>query len=143
MKQQRNTRQRQIILKAVKSRVDHPTADQIYFDVRQIDGNISRGTVYRNLKLLALNEEVMQVKIDQADRYDWRVDLHYHLVCSECGMIEDVPLPYHGELDNELEKRTGYLIERHRTIFTGVCPQCRRKKLEENRKAQKMENPEG
>jgi Fe2+ or Zn2+ uptake regulation protein len=34
MKQQRSTRQRQLVLDAVRARHDHPTADQIYLDVR-------------------------------------------------------------------------------------------------------------
>ena len=52
MKQQRNTRQRQLVLDAVRARCDHPSADQIYLDVRAVDDRISRGTVYRNLKVL-------------------------------------------------------------------------------------------
>ena len=43
MKKQRNSKQRRIILDAVTARCDHPTADQIYLDVRAIDGKISRG----------------------------------------------------------------------------------------------------
>lgn len=35
MKQQRNTRQRQLVLDAVRSRQDHPTAEQIYQSVRE------------------------------------------------------------------------------------------------------------
>ncbi|MBD9196384.1 MAG: transcriptional repressor, partial [Clostridiales bacterium] len=37
MKQQRNTRQRQLVLDAVRSRRDHPTADQIYQSVHAVD----------------------------------------------------------------------------------------------------------
>lgn len=42
MKQQRNTKQRQMVLDAVRARCDHPSADQIYHDVRFSDGRISR-----------------------------------------------------------------------------------------------------
>ena len=41
MGKQRNSRQREIILDAVMAREDHPTADQIYLDVRQMDEKIS------------------------------------------------------------------------------------------------------
>ena len=34
MKTRRNSKQRQLVLEAVKARCDHPTADQIYLDVR-------------------------------------------------------------------------------------------------------------
>ena len=47
--QKRNTKQRELVLEAVINRRDHPTADEIFADVRERDGKISRGTVYRNL----------------------------------------------------------------------------------------------
>ena len=37
MKQQRNTRQRQLVLDVVRGRRDHPTAEQIYQSVREQD----------------------------------------------------------------------------------------------------------
>ena len=55
MKQQRNTRQRQLVLDVVRGRRDHPTAEQIYQSVREQDAHVSRGTVYRNLNLLCDN----------------------------------------------------------------------------------------
>lgn len=126
MKQQRNTRQRQLVLDAVRARQDHPSADQIYFDLRAADGRISRGTVYRNLKLLVDNGEILHVKVPGVDRFDRRVDYHYHLLCTGCGALTDVAMPYHAELDRDLAGQTGYRIDRHRTVFEGLCPACRR-----------------
>ena len=83
MKHQRNSRQREIIRDAVMARCDHPTADQIYLDVREKDDKISRGTVYRNLGILSENGNVTNVKVPAADRYDSRLDRHYHLFCTE------------------------------------------------------------
>ena len=96
MKKQRNSKQRRIILDAVTARCDHPTADQIYLDVRAIDGKISRGTVYRNLGILSENEEITNVKVPAADRYDSRCDRHYHIFCTGCGRVFDAPLSYHA-----------------------------------------------
>lgn len=124
MKQQRNTKQRQLILDAVKSHHDHPCADQIYLDVRAVDNKISRGTVYRNLNFLAENEDILQVKLPSADRFDCRLDLHYHIMCTCCGAVCDVPVSYHSELDQELTEETGYVVKRHRTLFEGLCPNC-------------------
>ena len=99
MKKQRNSKQRRIILDAVTARCDHPTADQIYLDVRAIDGKISRGTVYRNLGILSENEEITNVKVPAADRYDSRCDRHYHIFCTGCGRVFDAPLPYRADYD--------------------------------------------
>lgn len=50
--QRRNTKQRKLVLDAVRQSYNHPTADEIYNVVRAQDDKISRGTVYRNLNLL-------------------------------------------------------------------------------------------
>ena len=63
MKTRRNSKQRQLVLEAVKARCDHPTADQIYLDVRAQDDKISRGTVYRNLGLLSDEGQISQVRV--------------------------------------------------------------------------------
>ena len=125
MKQQRNTRQRQLVLEAVQDHCDHPTADQIYLDVRARDSRISRGTVYRNLGILEDNGEILHVKVPSADRFDYRTDLHYHLFCTKCGAVSDAPAEYDRELDERLSSATGFAVERHRTVFEGLCPKCR------------------
>ena len=127
MKQKRNSRQRQMILDAVSKRHDHPTADEIYLDVRAKDEKISRGTVYRNLGVLTENREISNVKLPAADRYDCRIDYHYHLLCTECNKVFDAPHIYHREFDEKAAEDTGFLIKRHRVVFEGVCPECRKK----------------
>lgn len=130
MKKQRNTRQRSIILEAVSSRRDHPTADQIYSDLRAKDDKISRGTVYRNLGNLATEGKITNVKVPTAERYDFRLDRHYHMFCTECGKVFDAPLEYCEDYDRQIETETGFQICRHRLVFEGVCPECCRKSRE-------------
>lgn len=127
MKQQRHTKQRQRVLEAVLSRRDHPSADQIYLDVRQTDEHISRGTVYRNLNLLAEQGEVCQVKVPGADRYDLRAEIHPHLLCTACGTVRDAPLIYKAALDRQVAAETGYQAVRHQIVFEGLCPACQRR----------------
>lgn len=124
MKKQRNSKQRQMILETVMKRNDHPTADQIYIDVRAKNDKISRGTVYRNLGILSENEEITNVKVPAADRYDSRRDRHYHIYCTCCGKTSDAPLSYHTDYDEKIEQETGFQIKRHRLIFEGLCPDC-------------------
>lgn len=124
MKQQRNTKQRQLVLDAVRARCDHPSADEIYLDVRAIDNLISRGTVYRNLKILVKQGKVLRVKLPNIDRFEAQLDKHYHILCIKCGSVYDIPFPYHENMDKQVAEITGYTIERHRAIFEGVCPEC-------------------
>lgn len=124
MKSHRNSKQRQVILDAVRSRCDHPSADQIYLDVRARDDKISRGTVYRNLGILSETGEILNVKVPAADRYDSRVDKHYHIYCTGCGKTFDAPLDYHFEYDKQVADATGFQISRHRLVFEGLCQEC-------------------
>jgi len=125
----RDTKQRQLVLNAVRARCDHPTADQIYDDVHTINTRISRGTVYRNLNLLCEEGAICHVRVPGADRYDLRTDLHYHMFCIICKKVIDAPYPYKTFLDNEIAKKSGYKIIRHRLIFEGVCPECQSNKI--------------
>ena len=99
----RNTRQRQLVLDAVRSRCDHPTAEDIYLQVRETDERVSRGTVYRNLNLLTEAGVITTVKTPGTTRFDWRCDGHGHAVCRCCGAVADVMLPY----DDGLDERAG------------------------------------
>lgn len=128
MKKQRYSRQRQLILDAVKRRHDHPSADQLFIDIHALDNKISRGTVYRNLNLLVENGEILHVKGPDADRFDSRLDKHYHMLCTECGTLLDAPVQYDEKLDQVVAKLAGCSIERHDTIFDIVCPKCRQEK---------------
>ena len=130
MRQQRNSKQRQLVLDAVQTRCDHPTADQIYLDVRAKDAKISRGTVYRNLGILSEDGQITNVKVFAADRFDSRLDRHYHLVCTSCGKVFDAPLEYHTEYDDQIAEETGFRINRHRMIFEGLGPECAKREEE-------------
>jgi Fur family peroxide stress response transcriptional regulator len=52
MKTLKYSRQRESIKSYLTGRTDHPTAEQIYMNVKKEYPNISLGTVYRNLALL-------------------------------------------------------------------------------------------
>lgn len=128
VKQHRDTRQRKLILDAVRRHTDHPSADQIFIEVRSTDSKISRGTVYRNLNYLADTGEITHVRVPGADRYEIRTDFHYHLYCTGCGMVRNVPLEYHHDADRDVAEASGYLVFRHRTVFEGLCPKCQERK---------------
>ena len=125
--QRRNTRQRRLILDAVRAHNDHPTADEIYLYVRKRDDKISRGTVYRNLNLLGETGQISLIKSPGGTRFDWRVDGHPHVTCRICGAVMDAPLPYDERIDEAVARETGFAVESHSTMFEGICPACQQK----------------
>ena len=85
------SRQRQIIKDFLITRKDHPTADTVYMNVRNEHPNISLGTVYRNLSLLADLGEIQRLRFgDGVDHYDADTSEHYHFICTKCGSIIDL-----------------------------------------------------
>lgn len=120
--ERRNTKQRQIILDAVRSRCDHPTANEIFSQVSKKYPNISLGTVYRNLDILAELGEINKIKLNDADRFDLTVVPHNHFYCTKCKRIFDIDVPYSVKEDDR--KIEGFYIESHQTIYSGICPDC-------------------
>ena len=85
------SRQRESIKEFLTGRTDHPTADFVYENMKQIYPNISLGTVYRNLSLLADLGEIQKLSsFGGADRFDARTVPHCHFMCTRCGRVMDV-----------------------------------------------------
>ena len=73
----RNTIQRALVLETVNKLQNHATADEIYEAIISEHPNISRATVYRNLKLLSEMGEIRRLEIPGGpDRFDHRVHNH-------------------------------------------------------------------
>lgn len=120
----RSTRQRALVLEAVRSLHNHPTSADVYDAVREKHPSISRATVYRNLNVLTEQGEVLHIPVaGGADRYDFRCDCHYHAICRECGVVYDVEMPSE-DLLSSVRDTHGFLIEGFDIIFNGLCPDC-------------------
>ena len=92
------SRQRESIKEFLRTRTDHPTADVVYENMKLIYPNISLGTVYRNLSLLADLGEIKKLSsFAGADHFDGRTERHCHFMCIRCER-ENFPhlaLPVH------------------------------------------------
>ncbi|MDI3542813.1 MAG: Fur family transcriptional regulator, peroxide stress response regulator [Candidatus Atribacteria bacterium] len=126
----KKTKQREAILEILKNTKSHPTADEIYQKVRQEIPRISKGTVYRNLKLLAEKGEAIKIDTEGTEaRYDARVESHYHFRCDSCGKVFDVDVPVDAELDKKAAQETGFNITHHILEFRGLCSECQKKTI--------------
>lgn len=122
----RRSRQRDAIMTYLRSRTDHPSAEQIYESVRQEIPNISLGTVYRNLTLLNDQGEIRLISVGTgADHFDANAAPHDHFVCRVCQSIID--LPHVSSKAPEDLKNAGFdgVIEDSCTYYYGVCGSCR------------------
>ena len=124
----RNSKQRTALLDLLRSTKSHPTASWLYGRLKTGFPDLSLGTVYRNLSMLAERGLVRVLRSGSAfDRFDADTRAHYHVVCEVCGKVEDVDLAADATLEVRAEEASGYRISTHRLDFIGICPACREK----------------
>ena len=122
----RNTIQRQIILDALKSIGDHPSAEALYAEIQKNYPSISKATVYRNLRQLSEAGMISQLAvIDDVARYDGRTDTHYHCNCKVCGAVFDAEIDCFAGIGDIIRDKHGFDVDRHDVMFTGTCRDCR------------------
>lgn len=126
MTKTRMTKQRKTILKVLKNTDSHPTADSIYEEVKKEIPNISLGTVYRNLNLLADKGKITVINYaNDQSHYDGNTENHYHFRCNDCGDVFDIELKLLNEkVNNKVENNSDFIVENHRLEFYGLCPSC-------------------
>ena len=90
----RVTPQRVLINRTLRELDRHVTADEVLEAVSERLPNASLPTVYSTLELLEELGMVRRVAARSgASLYDPRADEHQHVVCRECGRVEDLDVP--------------------------------------------------
>lgn len=121
----KRSKQREMIKDFLMTRKDHPTADIVYMNVRQQIPNISLGTVYRNLTLLADIGEIQRLRMgDGVDHFDADISGHNHFICKECGKVIDLEMDSIEHINDIASKNFGGRIAGHITYFYGTCEDC-------------------
>ncbi len=121
----KHSRQRDSIHQCLRNRYDHPTAETVYLSIKEDFPNISLGTVYRNLSLLAELGEIQKISTGVGpDRFDGNPAPHYHFLCRACGKVLDIDMPAQHSLHALAGKKFSGIIEAHSIQFRGLCPDC-------------------
>ena len=122
MKSQRFSQQRERIYEAVRTSMEHPSAQMVYDALRPEMPRLSLGTVYRNLHQMAQQGRLRELEGPVA-RFDAVLPSHTHIRCVRCGQVADLELPYDPALDREAAG-DGWVITGHELVFNGICPAC-------------------
>lgn len=122
---QRATPQRLVILREIRRRAHHATAEQIGGAVREALPGTSIPTVYATLDLLV--ELGLARRIDAGagpTLYDGSTKPHQHTVCRRCGRVDDLD----GDLDTDAllsaAVRTGFAARSVEVVISGLCRDC-------------------
>lgn len=120
----KHSKQRDAIYENLRSRKDHPTAEEIYFSLKASMPAISLATVYRNLAQLENEGLILRLGSGGSARYDGDVDPHYHLLCTSCGRVFDIPYIDDGGLCSKASELFSGEVESVVVTFRGHCAEC-------------------
>jgi Fur family transcriptional regulator, ferric uptake regulator len=122
------TPQRRAVIKVIAATADHLTATALYEKIRQDHSGIGQVTVYRTLELLGRLGLICEVHAGGSCHSftAGSPEKHLHLICSDCGEVTDVGDYDFTEMEQALQRETGYEIEGHLLEFTGLCQHCRK-----------------
>ena len=108
----------------------HADADAVAQAVRTSLGTISRQAVYDILGALTDAEILRRVSVGgRSMLYEMhRHDNHHHLVCTQCGRLEDVPCAVGHAPCLTPQEDHGSEIEVAEVVSRGLCSDCRRER---------------
>ena len=130
--ERRNTIQKELVLQTVQGLKRHLMAEEVYEFIKKDHPTIGKGTVYRNLGILAEEGAIRKVEVpDGPDRFDFTLKNHYHVECIRCEEIFDVDMDEVTDLSERIHDTHGMQFLNHDIFFKGICPACRAKETEE------------
>lgn len=113
------------LLHLIANHTDHPSASQLYNEIKIQFPTMSLATVYKTLDLLKELGEVLEIDIGDVSHYDGnRPDPHPHLICINCNKIIDGDVSLDPKSLRSLEQMSGYKIIRPQITLYGLCPDC-------------------
>jgi Fur family transcriptional regulator, peroxide stress response regulator len=122
----RLTPQRIALLRLLAASDGHPSASQLYEQMKDQFPTTSLGTVYKTLRVLKEIDEVLELGFSGDDnRYDGKRPYpHPHLICIRCQKILDPEVSLAQGLIQQVAQSSGYQVVGHRLDFYGLCPDC-------------------
>ena len=120
------TPQRVAIYRELASSSKHPSAVEIYGEVRKYFSNISLNTV--NNTLLTFHEIGLANIVEGSGdpkRFDPNLDSHHHFRCVRCGKIIDFRYEPYDTLPLPQEIEAKYVVLGKKVHLDGLCDTCR------------------
>src|SRR5215469_3471407 len=144
----RLTRQRRILLDLIDKTGEHLDAERLFQMAKERDPKLNRVTVYRTLKLLKegglVDELDLMHQAGEQHYYETRrKQEHAHVICLNCGKVEE----FFGEtlqrLRRQIESHFGFQVVLARTEVGGYCSHCQTLRAREMEDAAAGKSPRG
>jgi len=123
---QKLTAQRQAILDMINRSDKHWEADDVAYALKEEGVQIGIATVYRGLAALAEQGLIESIQLADKKRYERANKAHHdHLICTDCGAIEEFCEPKIEFLQDKVAAERGFKIEGHQLLLFGLCKTCK------------------
>ena len=118
------TIQRTSILKSI-DHAGHINIDEIYDDVTELYPTLSLATIYKNIILMQTNNVIVEVPMNgEKSKYELKKEDHMHLICQECGTIQDTKIT---KRTHEALVIENFQLNHSQINLYGVCTSCQKK----------------
>lgn len=119
------TPQRLAIYNTLCALANHPTAEMIYQDLKDLHPSMSLATVYKTMDIFSKMNLVRILNFgEDFNRYDHNVVSHAHIQCGMCHKIMDLFDVDVSDLERKTEAQSGFHVTGFDIAFQGICPHC-------------------
>jgi Fe2+ or Zn2+ uptake regulation protein len=124
----RATSQRVVMHRLLRDRNRHVSAEELLTEAGKQLPAVSLPTVYSTLELFEQLGIVRRVNGGGGTLlWDTRADVHHHMICRNCGRIEDLETPLDLERARRSAARSGFRPDRAEVVVSGLCANCARR----------------
>lgn len=125
----RLTEPRRVVAELIAERAGHFTANDLIAEAQERNLGIGRATIFRALDLFTELEMLERIDLPNGDHayvpclpgYH-----HHHVICQSCARVTEVEDLGLGEAIADMERETGWVVQKHRLELYGLCPECQR-----------------
>jgi Fe2+ or Zn2+ uptake regulation protein len=123
----RATSQRVVMHRLLRDSNRHVSAEELLSEASEKLPGVSLPTVYATLELFEELGVVRRVNGGGGTLlWDTRPDAHHHMICRNCGRIEDMETPLDLDKARRSAARAGFQPDRAEVVVTGLCAECAR-----------------
>lgn len=121
-----NTRQKELILSALKKEKKDFTVKNIY---DELNGKVGLTTIYRLVDKLVIEERIEKY-IDNSRTY-YRYfekcdsDNHFYLKCDKCKNMIHIDCNCINDLSNHIKNEHKFKLKKENIVINGICEKCR------------------